>query len=64
MRRAVVKDLQLTQYKKSAKTVDLRTFKAETSGQGQVDVERNGASHQQDLHLIRREDVHGRSCDQ
>ena len=64
MRRVIMDDLQLTPYKKTVSIGNFRIFKAEKSGQGHVDVKGNGASHQQDLHFVRQEDVHGWGCDQ
>ena len=44
-------------------TVKFRTLELETSGQGKVNLKRNGASRQQDLLSVQREDVHDRGRD-
>ena len=57
-------ELQLSPYKKTVSTGNFGNFKAEKSGQRQVVVKGNGASRQQDVHLVRQADVHGGGCDQ
>ena len=65
MRRVIIDDLQLTPYKKTVSTGNFRIFKGDKSGQGKLMLrEKEPASRQQDLHLVRHEDVHGGGCDQ
>ena len=53
MRRVIMEDLQFTQYKKTVSTGNFSIFKAEKSGQEQVDVRGNEVSRLQDLHFVR-----------
>ena len=64
MRRVIIDDLQLTQYKKQSVQVISESSKLKSLDIMQVDVKGNGASRHQDLHLVRQKDVHGGGCDQ
>ena len=62
MRRVIMDDLQLTPYKKPSIQVISESSKLKSLDRVQVDVKENAACRQQDLYLVRQEDVYCGGC--